>query len=110
MQQPNAASKGYNQTLCYRFLTFQQTRTLYSQTRSDTKPVAPQLREKLERIVFQPRDRGEVFWNMALLSIEQTSSLLQHKYEYKGSDITLNNIGTATLRQPPLLYTSSITT
>ena len=47
---------------------------------------------------------------MALLRIEQTSSLLQHKYEYTGSDITMNNIGTATLRQPRLLYTSSITT
>ena len=45
MQQPNAASKGNNQTLYYRFLTFQQTRMLYSQTCSDTKPVAPRLRE-----------------------------------------------------------------
>ena len=45
MQQPNAASKGNNQTLHYHFLTFQRTRTLYSQTCSDTKPVAPQLRE-----------------------------------------------------------------
>ena len=45
MQQPNAASKGNNQTLYYHFLTFQQTRTLYSQTCSDTKPVAPRLRE-----------------------------------------------------------------
>ena len=65
---------------------------------------------KPERPVFQPRDRGEVFWNTALLSIEQTSSLLQHEYEYKVSDITMNNIGSATLRQPRLLYTSSITT
>ena len=32
---------------------------------------------KPERPVFQPRDRDEVFWNMALLSIEQTGSLLQ---------------------------------
>ena len=38
MQQPNAASKGNNQTLYYHFLTFQQTRMLYSQTCSDTKP------------------------------------------------------------------------
>ena len=66
--------------------------------------------EKPERPVFQPRDQGQVFWNTTLLSIEQTSSLLQHKYEYKGSDITMNNIGTATLRQPRLLYASSITT
>ena len=47
---------------------------------------------------------------MALLSIEQTIPLLPHEYEYKGSDITMNNIGTTTLRQPRLLYTSSITT
>ena len=26
--------------------------------------------EKPEHPVFQPRDRGEVFWNMTLLSIE----------------------------------------
>ena len=45
MQQPNAASKGNNQTLYNRFLTFQRTRTLYNQTCSDTKPVAPRLRE-----------------------------------------------------------------
>ena len=63
---------------------------------------------KPERPVFQPRDRGEVFWNTALLSIEQTNSLLQHEYEYKGSDIIMYNIGTPTLRQPRVLYTSSI--
>ena len=45
MQQPNAASKGNNQTLYYSFLTVQRTRTLYSQTCSDTKPVAPRLIE-----------------------------------------------------------------
>ena len=45
MQQPNAASKGNNHTLYYRFLTFQLTRMLYSQTCSDTKLVAPRLRE-----------------------------------------------------------------
>ena len=45
MQHPNAASKGNNQILYYRFLTFQRARTLYSQTCSDTKPVAPRLRE-----------------------------------------------------------------
>ena len=66
--------------------------------------------EKPERPVFQPKDRGEVFWNMALLSIEQTSFLLLHEYEYKISDITMNNIGTATLRHPQLLYASSGTT
>ena len=66
--------------------------------------------EKPERPVFHPRDRGEVFWNTALLSIEQTSSLLQHEYEYKGSDITMNNINTVSLPQPRLLYTCSTTT
>ena len=66
--------------------------------------------EKPERPVFQPRDRGEVFWNTTLLSIEQTSFLLLHEYEYKVSDITMNNIGTATLRHPQLLYASSRTT
>ena len=65
---------------------------------------------KPERPVFQPRDRGEVFWNTALLSIEQTSFLLLHEYGYKVSDITMNNIGTATLRHPQLLYASSRTT
>ena len=55
---------------------------------------------KLERPVFQPRDRGEVFWNTALLSIEQTNSLLRHEYEYKVTDITRNNIDTAMLCQP----------
>ena len=47
---------------------------------------------------------------MALPSIEQTSFLLLHEYEYKVSDITMNNIGTATLRHPQLLYASSRTT
>ena len=66
--------------------------------------------EKPERPVFQPRDRGEVFWNTELLSIEQTSFLLLHEYEYKVSDITMNNIGMATLHHPQLLYASSRTT
>ena len=66
--------------------------------------------EKSKRTRIQPRDRGEVFWNTTLLSIEQTSSLLQHEYEYQVSDITKNNTGTVTLRQPQLLYASSITT
>ena len=30
---------------------------------------------------------------MALFMIEQTSFLLLHEYEYKVSDITMNNIG-----------------
>ena len=66
--------------------------------------------EKPGRPVFQPRDRGEVFWNTALLSIERTRFLLLHEYEYKVSDITMNNISTATLRHPQLLYASSRTT
>ena len=41
------------------------------------------------RPVFQPRDQGEVFWNTALLSIEQTSFLLLHEYDYKVSNITM---------------------
>ena len=45
---------------------------------------------KPERPVFQPRDRGEVFWNTALLSIEQTSSSLQSIL------VTRGYIGTAT--------------
>ena len=61
----------------------------YSGTPAQRKP---------ERPILQPRDRGEVFWNTTLLSIEQTSLLLLHEYEYKVSDITMNNIGTATLR------------
>ena len=73
----------------------------YSGTPAQRKP---------ERPVFQPRDRGEVFWNMTLLSIERTSLLLLHEYEYKVSDITMNNIGTATLRHPQFLYASSRTT
>ena len=34
-----------NQTLYYHFLTFTRARASYSQTCSDTKPVAPWLRE-----------------------------------------------------------------
>ena len=65
---------------------------------------------KPERPIFQPKDRGEVFWNTALFSIEQTSFLLLHEYEYKVSDITVNNNGTAKLRHSQLLYASSKTT
>ena len=95
-----------NWGLYYRFLTFARAKASYNQTCSDTKPVAPGS-EKPERPVFQSRDQGEVFWNTALLSIEQTNFLLLHEYEYKVSDITMNNIGTATLRHPQLLYASS---
>ena len=47
---------------------------------------------------------------MALPSIEQTSFLLLHEYEYKVSNITINNIGTMTLRHPQLHYASGRTT
>ena len=92
------------------FLTFARVRASYSQTCSDTKRCGTPAQRKPERPVFQPRDQGEVFWNTTLLSIEQTSLLLLHEYEYKVSDITMNNIGTATLRHPQLLYASSRTT
>ena len=59
--------------------------------------------EKPERPIFQPRDRGEVFWNTALLSIEQISSLLQ------SIGVQGDYIGTATLRLPLFLYASSRT-
>ena len=58
---------------------------------------------KPECPVFQPRDRGEVFWNTALLSIEQISSLLQAMW------IQGDYIGNATLRLPRLLHASSRT-
>ena len=47
MRQINAAIKFNKPTggLYYRFLTFARSRASYSQTCSDTKPVAPQLRE-----------------------------------------------------------------
>ena len=54
MQQPNAASKGNNQILYYHFLMFQRTRTLYSQTFSDTKPVAPRLRANQNALYSSP--------------------------------------------------------
>jgi len=52
----------------------------YSQTCSDTKLCGTPAQKKLERPIFHPRDRGEVFWNITLLSIEQISSLLQSKW------------------------------
>ena len=96
-----------NWGLYYRFLTFARARASYIQTCSDTKRCGTLAQRKPKRPVFQPRDRGEVFWNTALLSIEKTSFLLLHEYEHKVSDITMNNIGTATLRHPQLLYASS---
>ena len=89
---------------------FALARASYSQTCSDTKRCGTPAQRKPEHPVFQPRDRGEVFWNTTLLSIEQTNSLLLHEYDYKVSDITMNNIGTATLRHPQLLYARSRTT
>ena len=99
-----------NWGLYYRLLTFARSRASYSQTCSDAKRCGTPAQRKPERPVFQPRDRGEVFWNTALLSIEQSSLLLLHEYEYKVADITMNYVGTATLRHPQLLYVSSRTT
>ena len=99
-----------NWGLYYRFLTFVRARASYSQTCSDTKRCGTPAQRNRNAPVFQPRDQGEVFWNTTLLSIEQTSFLLFHEYEYKVSDITMNNIGAATLRHPQLLYASSRTT
>ena len=59
---------------------------MYDSTYNVFNTVAPRLRET-GCPVFQPRDQAEVFWNTALLSIEQTSSLLQHEYEYKVSGL-----------------------
>ena len=64
MQQTNTATKCNKQTRLdttdfYQFLPLVLTRASYSQTCSDTKPVAPRLRET-GTPVFQPRDRGEV--------------------------------------------------
>ena len=51
MQQPNTIK---NWGLYYRFLTFTWSRASYSQTCSDTKPVAPQLRENLNAPYSSP--------------------------------------------------------
>ena len=76
MKQTIAATKCNKQarlytTDFYRFLPLALTRASYSQTCSDTKPVAPRLRGT-GTPVLQPRD--QVFWNTALPSIEQISS------------------------------------
>ena len=65
MQQPNAASKGNNQTLYYRFLMFLQTRTLYSQTCFDTMPCGTPAQ----------RNRNIPY---SSLEIEEKSSPIQH--------------------------------
>ena len=108
MQQPIPMSTGTQTKLSTVLLTHYRSSVSYNQCGSDTKRCGTPAQGKPERPVFQPRDRGEVFWNTALLSIEQTSFLLLHEYDYKVSDITMNNIGVATLRHPQLLYASSI--
>ena len=78
MQQTNAATKCNKQTRLYttdfyRFLPLALTRASYSQSYSDTKPVAPRLREAgMPRIPAQRSRRS--LWNMTLLDIEQIIS------------------------------------
>ena len=62
-----------SQTLYYRFLPLALTRASYSQTCSDTKPVAPRLRETGTPRIPAQRSRRSL-WNTALLDIEQISS------------------------------------
>ena len=78
MQQTNAATKCNKQgrlytTDYYRFLPLALTRASYSQTCSDTKPVAPRLRETGTPRIPAQRSRRSL-WNIALLDIEQISS------------------------------------
>ena len=57
--------KQTNWGLYYRFLTFAWARASYSQTCSDTKPVAPRLRENRNAPYYSPK-------------IEMKSSGIQH--------------------------------
>lgn len=69
-----------NTTDFYQFLPLALTRASYSQTCSDTKPVAPQLRETgTSRIPAQRSKRS--LENTALLDIEQISSYYKNKYK-----------------------------
>ena len=77
--------------------------TLYSYSCNNRKLVC----SMLGSAIFHKTSPRSLGWNTALLSIEQTSFLLLHEYDYKVSDITMNNIGTPTLRHPQLLYASS---
>ena len=61
MLQTNAASKGNNQTLYYRFLTFARSRASYSQTCSNTKPVAPRLKENWNAPYSNPEIKENSF-------------------------------------------------
>ena len=78
MQQTNAATKCNKQgrlytTDYYRFLPLALTRASYSQTCSDTKPVAPWVRETGTPHIPAQRSRRSL-WNTTLLGIEQISS------------------------------------
>ena len=86
-----------NWGLYYRFLTFARSRASYSQTYSDTKRCG----------TLAHRNRNAQYSSP---EIEEKSTGIRHclAYEYKVSDITMNNIGTATLRHPQLFYASSV--
>ena len=75
MQQTNKCNKqGRLYTAdYYRFLPLALTRASYSQACSDTKPVAPRLRETGTPRIPAQRSRRSL-WNIALLDIEQISS------------------------------------
>ena len=82
MQQTNAATKCNEQarlytTTFYRFLSLALTRASYSQTCSDTKPVAPRLRETGTPRIPAQRSRRSL-WKMALLDIEQIISYYKY--------------------------------
>mgnify|MGYP005823005773 CR=1 FL=1 len=74
-----------------------------------TAMTTPRLRETGTPRIPAHRSRRSL-WNTALLDTEQISFLLLPECEHKLSDITMNNIGTATLHHPQLLYASSRTT
>ena len=101
MQQTNAATKCNHQarlytTDFYRFLPLALTMASYSQTCSDTKPVASRLKETgMPRILAQRSRRS--LWNTTLLDIEQISSYYKNN-NYKGSDVTKKHISTTTPR------------
>ena len=81
MQQPNAIKQAILYTTdFYRFLPLVVTRASYGQTCSDTKSVAPRLRETgSPRILAQISRRS--LWNTTLLDIEQISSYCKNKYK-----------------------------
>ena len=77
MQHTNASTKCNHQaslhtTDYYRFLPLALTRASHNQTCSDTKPVAPRLRETGTPCI--PAQRSRSLWNTTLLDIERMSS------------------------------------